>query len=408
MRSVGRGMVYKDPASIEAQDDAQNDIETATVALTVAVLAVIMRRLGKMTSKTTFVELYANMPRDLSEIERILDEGTRSIIRQAENTLDKMAKANDEWAAYYYAAGKKEQRLFSDHAELSETLNRRKKSLANGIDVRCRTTVIGIGYENLSVAEAYKRVVSDAATKMATGVLNHEQAVLEAAKTLSKSGLRVVYPMTYTRRRKDASGKVVEEVVTRAKPLTRDLYTSVSTNTMDTYRETMMELRKIQGKEFGATGYEISAHSPCAPDHEPYQGRRFSFESFDRIQSHLERPIVTGANCQHTIYPIILGIAPAAYSSKQIRSMNVSSKEIVTVTGLSGDRLTMTRYDASQYQRRLETTIRKANIEAYMIGQGGESAAAITEANNRRMAAYKAISRQAGLPMRPDRTRAYV
>lgn len=70
----------------------------------------------------------------------------------------------------------------------------------------------------------------------------------------------------------------------------------------------------------------------------------------------------------------------------------------------------MSRYDASQYQRKVETQIRKMNENAYLLNEANaaKDAAAAKAAAKAYTAQYKRISSQAGLSTRMDRTRAYV
>lgn len=90
--------------------------------------------------------------------------------------------------------------------------------------------------------------------------------------------------------------------------------------------------------------------------------------------------------------------------------MRTKSHEKVTVTGLSGKKLTMTRYEASQYQRRVETSIRKMNENAYLLEQANLTNFAKMEGQTIRkhMAEYRRISKQAGLPAMVERTKSHV
>lgn len=401
-----------DPADIEEQRRTQEEIEAAAIALEVAVLAVIARRLKSLEGVSS---AYSSMPQDIAEIRAILESGSANLQRLSDDAIRSMARANDEWAKRFYSAMGVGQTSAMDHARMSAIIKEQSGKAAKEIEAACRSTVIeildtGTG-ELLPIEEAYKRIIGNAATQMATGTVTGEQAIAEATKQLSKSGLKVAYPDTYKKKITDSTGKVIRTVTaTRERTLTRNLYSSVSMNVMDAYRTCMGELRQVQGQEFGADGYEITAHALCAEDHLPYQGEVYTMKEFREIQSELARPIEIGANCGHSANPVIYSIAKEnpSYSRSELRELRDLSRKEVTVTGLSGDKLNMTRYEASQYQRRIETSIRDANIQRYLKEQAGEDTTALKKAIKDRVSEYERISGEAGLSTRMERTRAYI
>lgn len=371
----------KDPASVDAQQRAEDELEAIGVGITVSILAIIVKRLQSFDDKTTIVNAYASMPEDLKAIQDAIYRGDKALTDKVEEIFKRMAWGNDEWAKRYYIAANVEQMGFSINPALKELYDSGLKNAINDVHTLVNTSALGIADANgewMYLRDAYTQIVGQAAANMVTGAEAGKEAVNKAVDSLVRYGVRVKYPNT-----------------------TRDLYGAVRMNVMDAYRQSMVAMRMRQGLEFGADGVEVSAHSPCAPDHEPYQGRQFSFESFQRIQDALDRDIVTGANCAHTTYPVILGMSPSVSNSK-LRKMNEESWKDVTVTGLSGKKMTMTRYEASQYQRRIENAIRQANVKQYVTGED------MRDYVKRTTSAYKAISAQAGLPTMLERTRVYV
>lgn len=386
----------KDPASLEAQQAFEDAIESAVIALEVAVMAVIARRLGKISDTTSYATIYAAMPRDMAEIRDIISKGTKNIHDTTTAQMYKAAEANDEWAAFYYAAAKKEQIPFSEHKRLNAILEKQTSEATRTIGAYCRSSVMDLqnGKNIVPIQDAYKRVVSAAATNAATGAIEPQKAIAQATRTLSNSGLRVVY----------ASGN------------TRELYSAVSMNVRDAASTAMSQMREVQGLEFGADGVEVSAHVPCAADHEEYQGMRYSYlprEDYGlwrEKQYEPSRPLIIGANCHHRIYPVILGVSPNAYTTEELASMRRMSSEDVTFKGLCGKNLTMSRYKASQYQRNVETSIRKMNTNAYLLEQADlPNFAGMEKATVRQYTReYRRMSAQMGLGTRMERTKAYV
>lgn len=382
-------MVYRDPADIEQQHKVEDEIEAATLALEVAVLAVIARRLGKLQD-ASMVEVYAAMPSDMAEIREIIDKGVKNVEQVAETVMNNMAAANDEWAARYYKARGVAQESAFTHSQMKRTLENNTEGIKRKVTALCRSSVIRIGDGNTftSIEEGYRRIVSAAATAMTTGNLTIEQATAKAVSKLAKDGLRVQY----------------------ASDVTRNLYTAVRTNVMDAYRVTMSDMREIQGREFGADGVEVSAHALCAPDHQEYQGKQYSNKEWQKVQFEPARPLVIGANCGHVVYPVILGVSSHAYSSKELRELREQSNKKVTFEGLSGEPLTMTRYEASQYQRKMENSIRKMKENTYLLENANLSNFAKMERKTQRALSkkYETISEAMGLRPRLDLTRIYI
>lgn len=390
--------MVRDPSDIEEQRKVESIIEAATIGLEVAVLAIIARRLAKIKPDTSIVEIYASMPKDLAEIRQVLEDGINNIENTTTDIMLGMAVANDQWAKKYYDYTGVVQKSALEHAQLKSTLDDQTNKALRRNEVLCRSSVIEIINEGtkqvLPIEQAYQRTITRAATSIKSGAESVDNAIAKAVKSLSQSGLKVRY----------SSG------------VTRNLYSAVSTNVMDSYRVAMSEMREIQGEEFGADGVEVSAHALCAPDHQDYQGNQYSYERkrgyemWDEVQNEPARPLVTGANCGHTVFPVILGISDPAYSKKELRELKNRSNEMVSFTGLSGNKLTMSRYDASQYQRQLETKIRKTKENTYLLKEANlTNFAKMERATSRAYSAqYKRISEEIGLRTRSDRTRAYV
>lgn len=390
----------KDPTSVESQEETEESIASIAIGLGVSICAVIVRRLAKLRKDTSYADAYAAMPKDVEYINELIFKARSMLDDDVERIFDKMAKANDRWAKIYYKAAGIDQVPTIDHSELSAILSDGKEAAHKFVEQNMRTGVIGVVDADgvlKPVQDAYRATVSRAITDMAAGTTTYQKAVSQAANSLAKDGLKVAYGLPIVE-----DGRVVYK--------TRDLYAAMRTNIMDGYRDTMMNLRIAQGREFGADGYEVSAHAPCAPDHLPYQGKQFGMVEW-RIIQEVElksRPIESGANCRHMVYPVIMGVTDAALTPEQLEELKRQSEEQVTVTGLSGKDLTMTRYEATQYQRRIENSLRQDKTRLYLAEQDPDADVKAIRADIRaRSAVYKRITEQAGLTTRMERTRAY-
>ena len=120
------------------------------------------------------------------------------------------------------------------------------------------------------------------------------------------------------------------------------------------------------GEEFGADGVEIDAHNYCAEDHLPYQGRQFKKAEFDEIQNSLPRQFEMW-NCRHTVHAIILGLSEPLYTEDERQAMKEQSTEKIEFEGKE-----YTRYEATQLQRRIETSVRQSKDRAIIAKASGD------------------------------------
>lgn len=334
----------------------------------------------------TLAEALAYYQEDISSMEAMLAAGRSTTAAYTEQAYKNMAKGNEAWAKPYYKAAKVEQIPIMQSPTMSQKVLNGIASVNKVTGDMMKTSVLGIidsSGQITALPDYYRSAVADAVNSMKLGEETYQQAIARTATTLSKSELRVQYPKR-----------------------TMELNAAVRMNIMDNYRQTMSELRWMQGIEFGADGVEVSAHGLCAPDHQPYQGKQYTLKQFDKIQEDelAPRPLETGANCRHSVNPIILGMSEKTLSKKDVEALNSQSNEDVTITGLGDHELTMSRYDATQYQRGIERNLRKMNERLY-LNPDDEAAKAAKKAYN---AAYKRISKEAGLTTRIERTKAYI
>lgn len=377
--------MVRDP--VEAQDDLEREVERMALAVELSVLAIIARRLGEARGDS-IAATYAAMPGDLELIRQTVSKGGAAISGKVTTAFLAMAEGNDAWAKPYYEASGRRQRKVAEDLAMNASLRASLARTRRFVDGMMRTSALAIVSKGriTLIEDAYKAIVGDAATSMVAGEASYSTAVSKAVSGLSEHGLRVMY----------ASGH------------SRELYAAVRGNVMDAYRSTMAEIRRMQGEAFGADGWEVSAHIPSAPDHEPYQGRRFAEREWQLLEASLSRPLVTGANCRHIAYPVIMGIGKPAHTKAELDRMAKASHGRVTFDGVSGKRMSMTRYEASQYARGVEQSMRKLNARAYLAGQAGADASGATRKYDERVRDYLRICREVGITPQLDRTKVFV
>ena len=364
----------RDPAATDFQLDAEDALTAATRAVETEVVAIMVDRLAALSPEDSLADALSNAPADLMRMDHALERGADGVSAAAEALMDDMGAANEEWAApFFEAAG-----MAYAAEPVAEIMRARLDTSAVGL-----VTHDGV----LPMREAYTALVSRAAADMVLGSASGQDAVSYAVRKaltyLCDNGVRVMY----------ASGA------------TRDVSAAVRTAVMGTYRKTMHDARWEMGRQFGADGVEVSAHGVCAPDHLPHQGRQFSLEDYKALNEALERPLVDGANCGHVASPILLGVSKPAYDEAYLDSLVETSQREVTITGLSGDPLTMTRYEATQYQRKLETMIRKERMKGAMLERAGIDPSESKARVRALQARYRTVSKEADLVTRGELTR---
>lgn len=177
-----------------------------------------------------------------------------------------------------------------------------------------------------SATDFLRKQMDFAQMKVMTGVCDYNTAVRQACFVLADSGLRTVY---YASGRSDR----IEVAVRRA------LMTSVSQLTQ--------KISEQNAEEFGADGWEISAHVGARPSHAIYQGRQYPNSQYETIVL----PLINDYNCRHSAYPVIMGITKPSYTENQLAALDPPP---FTYEGKK-----YTAYEAQQQMRKMERKMRK-------------------------------------------------
>ena len=240
------------------------------------------------------------------------------------------------------------------------------------------TTTVGLirNGEFLPIAKAYKSLVDESIQAVYQGTESYTAAKRRILKELGE-GLKVEYESGYKRR----------------------LDTAARQNILDGTKQLTLLASEQMGEEFGADGVEISAHSQCAPDHLPYQGRQYTKKQFEALQNKLKRPI--GAwNCTHTAYPIILGVSEPVYDKAELNEITKTNNAAKDYQGAD-----YTPYEATQMQRKIETKIRYINDDI-TVAKAGKDDALLADAEKKRrqlLKEYKDFSEHFGLEVQYQR-----
>ena len=305
-------------------------------------------------------------------IKREIARAARLSVQDVEKVFQAVAESNEAFARQYYGSDQDAPNKGSaGHSAPIERILKAQLRITKQTMQNLSQTTIETG--------AYRRAIDVAVQTVQGGLADYNSAIRRAMIEVGGVGLRVKYPSGYSRR----------------------LDSAVRQNVLDGVRAVNNDTLRQLGKEFGADGVQISLHALCAEDHLPYQGRRFTNKQFERLQNRLPRPFGMW-NCKHTMFPVLMS-APPTYSEEEIERYRKNSLEKIEIDGR-----TLSRYEWTQEQRRIEAAIRQQKDIANLARASGDmkTARQASAAIDRLYARYDRISDAAGLDK--QYARAYV
>ena len=320
---------------------------------------------------------------DINNLMGELSKLSGKSIKDIEEAFDIVAEENVAFAEVYAKAKNME---FVDYKD-NDQLKRLVKGIAGETNATfknlSRSRAIGFvlkdekgkkTFKNLK--DTYRDLIDEAVFNVETGVSDYQSAMRGVMKQLADSGV-----------------KVHEEKVGYPSGYNRRIDSSVRQNVLTGVRQVNLEVQKQVGRQYGADGIEISAHSPCAEDHVFLQGKQYSNAEFKKLNASLERPIGQ-YNCRHFVFSIVLGVNQPSYSNKMLNQMNRESQSIIEYEGQK-----YTAYEATQVQRKLETAIRKQkDIQIIARASGDKDGVGIAQSNITTLTQkYNDFSKKAGL-----------
>lgn len=220
-----------------------------------------------------------------------------------------------------------------------QTLEATAQKTQNNLTNLCLTTA------NTGQLQFYEGI-NKAYMEVSTGVKGYTEAIIDTVKEISKQGAYIQYPSGYR----------------------LNIEPAVRMNVLTSVNQTAGRLQLMRAEELGWDLMEISAHSGARPEHAEWQGKVVSrsgqkgYLSLDDI-GYGEVTGFQGANCRHTWYPYYKG-SSLSYSNKELKDLR---NEYVEYNGQR-----VSRYDATQIQRRMERQIRRdkkdlAGLEGIML-----------------------------------------
>ena len=293
---------------------------------------------------------------DIDDLMAELSQLSGKSIKDTEEAFDLVAEENVAFAEVYAKAKNME---FVDYKD-NDQLKRLVKGIAGETNATfkniSRAKAIGFVLKDANgnkifknLKKTYNDLIDEAVFNVTTGTSDYQSAMRGIMKQLADSGV-----------------KIHEEKVGYKSGYNVRIDGAVRQNVLTGIRQVNLEVQKQVGRDFGADGVEISAHSPCAEDHLPIQGKQYSNAEFKKLNASLERPIGE-YNCRHFVFSIVLGVNQPSYSNKVLKQMNEESQSIIEYEGKK-----YTTYEATQVQRKLETAIRKEKDRQIIARASGD------------------------------------
>lgn len=344
----------------------------------IKLMAKQIKEIGKLSPSNLFrLQQMSKMQQNIDSIEYMLAQETGKTLDELDKVLELSGLSVYKDAYELYVTHSRIQVPFKQNQNMMNYI-RSVQSLTHNTFMNMSNTTV--------IFEPYRNLVDVAIDAVTNGIDSYNNIIrkqltdstLQSNLRYADEGLKVTY----------ASG------------LTRRLDSAVRMNVLEGVRQVNNGIREKAGEEFGADGVEVSAHALCARDHIDIQGKQFSKKEFEMRNEELRRHIST-CNCKHYTFPIILGVSKPTYTDKELKQYKANSEKPVNINGRE-----MTRYQATQAQRNMETTIRKEKDKYIFADTMGDTEMAdkIKANINQLQSQYNSISQQAGLSPKMDRT----
>ena len=357
-------------------------------ALEMRIMTDIIRRIkdtGEITSAADWqINRLTQLTGGMNEVNRAIAEAldfTEEDVQALYSGILETGHARD--AALYKAAGALQiplkdneplqQLLSSVSAQTNETLRNITQSLGfaqRGTDGHLSFTPI---------ADYYQKTLDSAALDIASGAFDYNTVLKRTVREMTNSGLRTVHYASGWSNRVDVAAR--RAVMTGMNQLTA-------------------KVSEDNAEKLGTDWVEISWHSGARPSHW-WGGKWFTRQQLVTVCGLGTVTGLCGANCYHHYDPVIPGLSEPNYTDEELAALNEQEKKKTAWRGQK-----FNRYEATQKQRRMETTMRTQREEIALLEKGGaapEDIAAARARYNITQHEYVDFSKTMGIPQQFDR-----
>ena len=304
------------------------------------------------------------------EIERIFDD----VIQKGYSRNEQIYKAKGK-SMIKYEDNKSLQQLIS---AVKKQTQDECKNITQSLGFAVRQPDNSLKFE--PIADYYQQMLDNASMDILSGTYDYNTVLKRIVKEMTNSGLRTVdYESGWSNRVDVAARRAV----------------------MTGFNQVVARITEENAEKLGTNYFEVSWHSGARPSHQIWQGRVFSKEELESVCGLGTVTGLCGANCYHSYSPFTPGMTPRTYTDEQLDKMNAIENKPIEYNGKA-----YTKYEATQRQRRLETTIRAQRQKIKLLEQGGADEQSIINAKSRYVKTsdeYVNFSKAMELPEQWDR-----
>lgn len=335
------------------------------------------------------------LDRSSSSIKKLLKEKLEQANIDIDKIYDKAVEADYITHKNLFTKAGKEYIAYEDNEWLKQLVNATREQTKEELkpfENITRTTGFNSFVDGRKVftplSDYFAKSIDKSLIGIASGAYTYSQAMGFVIDEMTNSGLRVV---NY------ASGKTDRiEVAAR-----RALMTGVAQMTN--------QINESNAKKLDTDYFEVDWHPGARnkgagiENHQAWQGKVYSKQEMITICGEGDILGFAGINCYHIKWPFIKGISKRKYTDEWLKEQNEKEN---TPKEFNGKEYTV--YDALQYQRKLERTIRKLKQDVLLLSRA-EVDKDVLIAKKSKLQSVKALyaefSKAMGLPQQMERLR---
>lgn len=335
------------------------------------------------------------LDRSSSSIKKLLKEKLEQANIDIDKIYDKAVEADYITHKDLFTKAGREYLAYEDNEWLKQLVNATREQTKEELkpfENITRTTGFKIVQNGklvfTSLSDYFAKSLDKSLIGIASGAYTYSQAIGSVIDEMTNSGLRVV---NY------ASGKTDRiEVAAR-----RSLMTGVAQMTN--------QINESNAKKLDTDYFEVDWHPGARnkgfgiENHQAWQGKVYSKQEMITVCGEGDMLGFAGINCYHIKWPFIKGISKRKYTDEWLKEQNEKEN---TPKEFNGKEYTV--YDALQYQRKLERTIRKLKQDVLLLGRAEVDKDVLIAKQSKLQSVkslYAEFSKAMGLPQQLERLR---
>lgn len=350
---------------------------------------------------------------DYDKIIRKLAKITELNVKDIKKIFQEVARTNLDFSKQFYKYRKLQFIPWDENQALRKQVNALTNSAIQDYINLISTKALGFSVQRLdnngklktifkSLSEAYVDTLDQAVLSIGQGKTTFDQEMRRIMKELGESGIKTI--------------NYVDDRSIR-------LDSAIRMNLKAGLSNLSYETQRITGSQFDADGWEITVHEFPAEDHALAQGRQFSIEQYEQLQTTGYATDYTGLeidlhkynkngeqqktfrpirayNCYHWENAIVLGVSKPRYSNDELQNIMDRNE-----TGFDFEGKHYTMYQGTQLQRAIEVETRKQKDMQIMARAGGNEQLAMESQTkiNQLTQKYKELNQASGLKPKLER-----